>query len=431
MAPNPNVHAPTPGDAARATTAAAPFNQFFRLIAGQTAMLFAGFATAQGCAFLRNAIFANVLSRGDFGVAALILTLQMIETLAELGADKLIVQADDGASDAVVGTAQCFQLIRGVATGVLLIALAIPMAEFYGIPDAAPAFMAIALAPLMRGFINLDIRRAQRALNNRPYIVVEVLPQILALIATPIALMYSPTFAAVVIVAVVQSGATLLVSHLMSSRPMRTAWDVSVAWRMLAFAWPIWASALPLIAVYHGDRVLIGRLIDMEAVAGYSAAFLITMVPGLIAAKVGNAMLLPLLSSVKADRAQFRTRLRAMIVVVSAVAALYVIGFALLGGPLLAFAFGPEYEGLGLVVLLLAVSWGLRMLQVVPGMALMAIGRTQTLFTAGCIRALGLVGVFAVISGGYGIAGVAGVAAIAELASLAFVSYRTRRLTAA
>ncbi|MEM1305977.1 MAG: oligosaccharide flippase family protein, partial [Pseudomonadota bacterium] len=270
-----------PASAAVVRPAASPLNGLFRMVAGQTAMLFGGFATAQGCAFIRNAIFAHVLSRGDFGIAAiLILTLQLLETLAELGADKLIVQADDGASDAVVGTAQCFQLIRGVASGVLLIALAAPLAAFYAIPEAAPAFMAIALAPLMRGFINLDIRRAQRALNNRPYILVEVLPQVIALAATPFALMYSPTFAAVAIVAVVQAGAALIVSHLASSARIRTVWHPDVARRMLVYAWPIWASALPVIAVYHGDRILVARLLDMEAVAAYSAAFLVTMVPG-------------------------------------------------------------------------------------------------------------------------------------------------------
>lgn len=420
-----------PASAAIVRPAASPLNGLFRMVAGQTAMLFGGFATAQGCAFFRNAIFAHVLSRGDFGIAAiLILTLQLLETLAELGADKLIVQADDGASDAVVGTAQCFQLIRGVASGVLLIALAAPLAAFYAIPEAAPAFMAIALAPLMRGFINLDIRRAQRALNNRPYILVEVLPQVIALAATPFALMYSPTFAAVAIVAVVQAGAALIVSHLASSARIRTVWHPDVARRMLVYAWPIWASALPVIAVYHGDRILVARLLDMEAVAAYSAAFLVTMVPGLIAARVGNAILLPLLADVKGDRPVFRARLRLMVMAASILAALFALSFALLGGPLLAFAFGDAYAGLGLVVMLLAVSWAIRMLQVVPGVALMAIGRTQTLFATGCVRALGLLPAYWVIVEGYGIAGVAAVAAMAELASLVFLTWRTRRLTA-
>ncbi|MEM1307288.1 MAG: hypothetical protein AAGG99_07170 [Pseudomonadota bacterium] len=80
--------------------------------------------------------------------------------------------------------------------------------------------------------------------------------------------------------------------------------------------------------------------------------------------------------------------------------------------------------------MLLAVSWAIRMLQVVPGVALMAIGRTQTLFATGCVRALGLLPAYWVIVNGYGIAGVAAVAAIAELASLAFLTWRTRRLTA-
>ncbi|MEL6225844.1 MAG: oligosaccharide flippase family protein [Pseudomonadota bacterium] len=417
------------GTASNAQPGGSALGGVIRQIAGQTAMLFSGFATAQVCAFLRNAIFAHALSRGDFGIAAtILLTMQLLETLAELGSEKLIVQADDGASRAVVGTAQSFLLIRGVVTAAMLLAAAHPLAAFFKIPEAAPAFMAVALAPLMRGFLNLDMQRAQRALNNRPYVMVEVLPQILALVVTPLALWFEPSFAAVVIVAVVQAGAALLVSHCAASERIDATWDPAVARRMFAFAWPIWLSALPVVAVYHADRILIGRLIDMEAVAGYSAAFLITMVPGMIVGKVGNAVLLPLLANVKHEREVFTARLQMMLVAVSLLAALYAIAFALIGGPVLTLAFGAAYSDLHLVVALLALSWAVRMLQLVPGLALLAVGRTQALLLTGCVRACGLLPAYWAIAGGYGIAGVAAVAVLAECAALGFISWRTRRL---
>ncbi|MEL7304127.1 MAG: oligosaccharide flippase family protein, partial [Pseudomonadota bacterium] len=155
----------------RILRARAPVAGAWRLIAGQTALLFSGFAAGQLCAFLRNAIIAHTISRGDFGIASLILaTLQIIETLTDMSADKLIIQADDGASSKVVGTAQSFQLIRGIATAALILATAYPLAIFYRVPEATVAFMAVALAPLMRGLVNLDMRREQRVLNNTPYI---------------------------------------------------------------------------------------------------------------------------------------------------------------------------------------------------------------------------------------------------------------------
>jgi len=404
--------------------------ELWRLLAGQTALLFSGFAIAQGCSFLRNVIVANTLARGDFGIAAIILlTMQLVETLTDFGADKMIVQADDGASRGVVATAQSFLMVRGVATAGLILATAYPLAAFYRVPEAAPAFMLVALAPLLRGFLNLDMRRAQRDLDNRPYIAVEALPQILSLAATPIALWAAPTYQAVVVIAVVQAGAAVLVSHITADQRICAGWDTHVARRMFAFTWPIWLSALPLIAVYQGDRILIGRFLGMEAVAGYSAAFMMTMVPGLIAAKVGHALLLPLLADVKHDGAALRGRVVLMTKAVGLIAVIYFTVFAIAGGPLLALTFGSAYAGLGVVVTLLAGMWALRMVQAVPGMAMMALGCTRPFLACGVVRALGLAPVYFVVASGGDLVAVAVTGLLAEAASFALAAYIAMTLT--
>ncbi|MEO1264459.1 MAG: oligosaccharide flippase family protein, partial [Pseudomonadota bacterium] len=366
--------------------------------------------------------------RGDFGIAAVILlTLQIVETLTDMSADKLIIQADDGASQPVVGTAQSFQLIRGIATAAIILAAAYPLAAFYRVPEAGVAFMAVALAPLMKGLINLDMRREQRTLNNAPYLSVEVLPQVIALAATPLALWVAPSYAAVVIIAVVQAGSALLVASFTARKPIHFCWDADVARRMLAFSWPIWLSAIPLIAVHQGDRILIGRLIGMEAVAGYSAAFLITMVPGLVVAKVGHALLLPLLAEAKGNRNVFAARTRLMLTAAGILAFCYFAAFALIGGPLLSLVFGSAYSGLHFVVMLLAAMWAMRMVQAIPGIALMALGQTRALLSAGIIRALGLIPAYIAITLGYGLEGVAVAAVAAECASLAYITWIVAR----
>lgn len=69
-------------------------------------MLSGGFAAAQLCSFLRNALIGYALSKGDFGIAATItLVLQMLETLSDLGADRLLVQATDGDKPAMMAAA--------------------------------------------------------------------------------------------------------------------------------------------------------------------------------------------------------------------------------------------------------------------------------------------------------------------------------------
>ncbi len=397
-------------------------------VAGQSAFLFAGFGAAQMCSFARNAIIGHWLSKGDFGVAATItLLLQLLETMTDLGADRLIIQADDGDDKALVGTAHTTLIARGVITASLLYLFAGPLSLFFAVPDAKWAFQTAALVPLIKGFLHLDPRRFQRRLENRPHLAVETVPQLVALAATIPVLNIFPSYEAVLWLAMTQAFMAVAVSHGCAERRYHTAWDGNHFWRLFQFGWPIWASAFPLIAVYQGDRIVIAHLLGMEALAGYTAAFMTAMVPGLIAGKVGNALMLPLLGQKKHNPTEFRALYMLLTDATVIVAAGYLCIFLSAGDRILPLAFGDNYTGLGTVIAWLAVMWAIRMVQAVPGMALMADGETRPLLVAGLIRAVGILFVLSAAKQGYGLAGIAAAGCCAEFASLIYVAIRAGR----
>ncbi|MGH1418543.1 MAG: oligosaccharide flippase family protein [Hyphomicrobiaceae bacterium] len=397
-------------------------------IAGQSVFLFAGFGAAQVCSFARNAIIGHWLSKGDFGIAATItLLLQLLETMSDLGADRLIIQADDGDDKTLVGTAHATLIARGVITSAMLFLFAAPLSAFFAIPDAKWAFQVASLVPLIKGFMHLDPRRFQRRLENRPHLAVETAPQIIALIATIPVLTLFPSYQAVLWLALMQAILAVGVSHGFAERRYHTAWDPTKFWRLFKFGWPIWASAFPLIAVYQGDRIIIGHLLGMEALAGYTAAFMTAMVPGLIAGKVGNALMLPLLGRKKHNEQEFRSLYMLLTEATVVVAAGYLCVFLIAGEQILPLAFGENYTGLGTVIAWLAFMWAIRMVQAVPGMALMANGETRPLLVAGIIRAAGIVFVLWAATQGYGLAGIAAAGCGAELASLLYITLRVGR----
>lgn len=51
-------------------------------------------------------------------------------------------------------------------------------------PRRCLGFAAAATVPFIKGFLSLDFRVAQRTLNNRPQITIEVSPQAIALAST-------------------------------------------------------------------------------------------------------------------------------------------------------------------------------------------------------------------------------------------------------
>ena len=359
-----------------------------RKVGGQGLLLFGGFALAQLLSFGRNALLGHLLSKGDFGVAAsLTLTLQMLEALSDVAVDRMIVQARDGGRAKVVAAGHALLLARGLLVALLLFAAAPWLARFFHVPDARWAFQMLALVPLIKAMIHLDLRRQQRHLNNWPLMVAEVGSQAAAFVLIWPLVLWFGDFSVVILAGLAQAGVLVALSHAMARRPYGLAADGALVRRYLAFGWPILLSAAPLLAVYYGDRAVIGHSFGLDVLGGYSAAFMMAMVPGLLGAKVGLSLVLPLLAVRRGERAAFARIFDHMSDWLAVVAMLYVAGFALAGAPVLEAAFGPNFAGYGLVLTILASMWGYRMLSVAPGVALMAVGTTRPLLVAGIIRA--------------------------------------------
>lgn len=397
-------------------------------VGGQGALLFSGFATSQAMSFARNALIGHWLSQGDFGIAATItLMLQLIELLSDVGVDRLIVQAADGDDPELLSTCHAVLIARGILTSLALYFAAGPLTQLFAIPDAKWAFETASLVPFIKSFLHLDIRRFQRRLFNQPFVLVDVIPQAAALALMFPALHFAPGYAAIVWVALSQAAIAVALSHLLAERGYSVSCNTGHIRRLIAFGWPIWLSAFPLVAVYQGDRILVGSMLGIEALAAFTTAFMITMVPGLIAGKVGNALMLPLLSQARQDADEFAQRYRQMVEAMVIASSGYLALFVVAGGAILPLAFGPNYIGLGEVVAWLAVMWAMRMVQAVPGMALLADADTRPLLVAGLVRALGLGLAALAAANGLGLAGMAAAGAISEFLSLLYVANRTAR----
>ena len=259
--------------------------------------------------------------------------------------------------------------------------------------------------------------------------LIEVLPQAIALALIPAALAFQPDYMAVVWVSLAQALAGTIVSQMLARTPYEWAFDRHVIKRQIAFGWPILLSALPLIAVYQGDRIIIARLSGMEALAGYTVAFMATMVPGLVAAKVGHALMLPVFSQALHSKRGIDSRFRLMSEATILASALYLCVFLIGGSHLIPLMFGANYTGLGAVTGWLAAMWALRMIQAVPGMALMAHGMTRPFAIAGFIRAMALP--FACLAAwrGESITVIAAIGCLFELNSLLYICVCVERLS--
>lgn len=401
-----------------------------RRLARQGVMLFAGFGAAQMFSFVRNAIIGHALSKGDFAIAAAItLVLQMIEVLTDVGADRLILQSPDGEKPRFLASAHALLIGRGILLSLFLLATAPLFARFFAMDDAVAAFQIAALTPFIKGFMHLDMRIAQRHFDNRPQLLVEAVPQALALALTFPVIAMTGNYTAVVALAILQAVATVVLSHALAKRRYRIAFDRAFLETQFAFGWPILVSALPLVAVYHLDRAVIAHVSGIEPFANYTAAFMITMVPSLIASKVGNALVLPLFAdALRKDRTLTAKFMPAM-ELTAVFAALYLAAFIILGGTVLPLVFGAKYTGLGAVTAWLAATWALRMAETAPSMALMANGDTKPFVTTGLVRAAALPVIAIAASRDASIAQLAAIGFTFEIAAALYLAWRSNRVS--
>ena len=396
-----------------------------RRLLGQGLMLSSGFVAGQIASFARNAILGHLLSKGDFGVGATILiALQTLEIATDIAADRMILQADDGDDPRLIATAHSIQVFRGLLTALTLWLAGPLVARFFGVAEAAWVFQAAAVVPLLKGLTHLDARRMQRRLSHGPFALTEMGPQLIATLATLPILWIWHDFTAVLWLSVVQAAAGVIVSHMVAERAYTLDIDRRHLTRLVTFGWPVLLGALPLIAVYHGERAVIGHFRGVEALAGYTAAFLITMVPGLIASKLALSLMLPVLAARKDDSGRFNLQSRLMFEAGGILAAAYVVFFAVAGEHVLSIAFGARYQGLGPLVSWLAIMFAIRMLQAAPGTVLMALGDTRTLLVAGVLRAAALGLAFHVAVVGGGLIEIAAAGAAGEFISLLYITWR-------
>jgi O-antigen/teichoic acid export membrane protein len=146
-------------------------------------------------------------------------------------------------------------------------------------------------------------------------------------------------------------------------------------------------TALPLYAIFQGDKILVANLLSIEALAVYSAAFTLSMIAANTCTRIMTLVYLPILARLQDDRKGFTENYLVCNQLSTLLATLFSFGFIVFGGVAMALAFGPNYEGHFQLAALCGIMWGVRMLSIAPTVALLAIGNSRATLLPSVLRA--------------------------------------------
>jgi O-antigen/teichoic acid export membrane protein len=341
-------------------------------------------------AFVRNVILARSLAKGDYGLSAAFATaIAMLELAGRSGVNQLVVQARYGNRPGFVACAHTVQLAAGAASAILLLALSVPIADLFKVPQAAWAFGMLALIPLLNGAGHLDNSRLQRRIDFVPAALAEVLPQMLVTLATWPFVVWLPDYRAVLWLLIIKTAMSVAVTHLLAERRYRLRWKTQWIAEIYKWSWPLVLSGILVFLSQQANQLVIGNAFSVANLAGYAIAVSLVSVPWFVLASLATSLLLPILSA-QQNRPELNRIARLCLPMFAVAAVLLFIPTALCGEVTVIWLFGARYVGAGIFVAILASGVAIRLFSLLGSSVALACGDTRNDLYANVCRCISL-----------------------------------------
>lgn len=338
-----------------------------------------------------NLLAARLIPVADYGIAStLVVAMVVVEMLSALGLQQQIVQAQEGDDPRYQAALQGFQLLRGLMAAAALVVLAVPLAGFLRIPEAAWGYMMLSAVPVLNALQHFDAHRLTRNHRFGPMILTSVVPPAVALILMWPLVLWFGDWRAVLASILLQAVLAAITSHLVAERPYRLEFDPSVMASSLRFGWPVLLNGVLLFLVFHGDKLIIGRVLGMEVLAIFAMGTTLTLTPTLVIEKSSMSFLMPSIARIDRSTDQGAKEFHRLAVLATEIHILFsvclAVGALVLGPLLIPMILGPKYAALVSVLPFLAVLHGMRLFKAGASIVAFAIGRNTISLVANIVR---------------------------------------------
>lgn len=340
-------------------------------------LLVSGNAFTSVLMLVRNLLVARLVSVEDYGIAATFaISMAIVEMASNLGLQQLMVQDRAGDDPRLQAGLHGFNALRGLGAGLILFALAGPLASFLGVPDIAWAYQLMALVPVARGLQHFDVERFKRTMRFGPSVVSTLIPAALSVaIVWPLDRLFGD-WRVMLYAILAQTVLGLLASHLWAERRFAMNLDREIMRKSLSFGWPLLVNGALLFLVMHGEKLVVGRELGLEALGLFAMGFTLTLTPTLVLARSTQAFFLPQLSALQDEGERFDAMAAATMQAAVANGLLVAVSIAVLGPPFVALVLGDKYAGLAPLLAWLGILQAVRVFKTGPAVVALARGRT-------------------------------------------------------
>lgn len=267
----------------------------------------AGYGGAQVVRLVGNLILTRLLFVEAFGIMALVASvLQGLELFSDVGIGPSLIQ-NPREDASFVNTAWTMQVLRGLVLTAIAVALAIPLASFYGNPDLLWLLPVVASTSLIAGFQSTRMFTLNRRLDVRRIEVTLLLAQVVGLVVMIVWALVDRSVHALIAGAIATSLTRTVLSHVYLPGERNTfAWEKPAAAELIRFGRWIFVSTVLTFLSGQADRLLFGRLVPLDRLGIYYIGSVIASIPSEALSKLTTQILFPVYAGVVANGGEFR-----------------------------------------------------------------------------------------------------------------------------
>jgi len=371
-------------------------------------------------------VLARLLSPHDYGVAGMVIVFAaLVEIFGDLALGAALVQRPE-LSDDDRSTAFWLSVGAGLVFTLVGLAVAAPLAAFYGTPTVRPLFMVMSLSFLITAvgstqaallirvmdFRSLELRLTCGAVAGAAVALVLAWQG-----AGPWALIGQQVTAATV--------ATVLVWRFSSWRP-RFVFSRASLRDLASFSGRVFGTRLLFYANRNADNMLVGRFVGAGALGAYTIAYNIMLLPSNQISAPVQEVLYPTFSRMQDDAPRVARAWLSVNRIVASISLPALAGMVIVAPEFVTVVLGPKWHPAVRVIQILAWVGMLQSLQGLNSSVLQARNRTRELLRYGVIVCTASLTAF-VVGLHWGLIGVAVAYAVSSTLVEPYYSWLTAR----
>ncbi len=318
-----------------------------------------GYGVTQVVRLCSSLILSRLLFPEAFGLMRIVNMVNVgVGMLSDAGLRGSIIYHPRGDDRDFLDTAWTLQCLRGVAVAVVLFAIAVPVADFYGAPELKLLLPAVGASTLVLGMQSTSVHTLSRRVNPAPAAILEASLRATSLVLmVSIALVWKSVWVLMIGSVFVSVGRVLVSHRLIKGYRNRFRWERDAVRSMLRYGrWVFLSSALAAV-LSQGDSALLAKVLTDERLGVYSFARLLASAATEGMASVSTSVLQPLYAQFARENS--RSLKRRMFKVRGALlsAALPVLwGMSILGQEIVDLLFDDRYVQAGWMLRILAAG---------------------------------------------------------------------------